>query len=135
MPFLVLYMEVFKIEKYQVKVNNTTINVDSLSFEFAQQDSESSGRSEDLTMYRDVLGLINKISCGFEFLQGNELSTILNIVKHIKSASVTYVDPTDGVVTKNMYVAADTVKVKLLNGEYVSEPFEIRFIQMDGDEV
>lgn len=128
-------MEVFQIEKYQIKVNDTTINVDNLSFEYAQQDSEASTRSEDLTMYREVLGLINKIYCGFEHLQGAELATVLHIIKHVKSANVTYVDPVDGVVTKNMYVVADTVKVMILNGIYVAEPFEIRFIQMDGDEV
>ena len=35
------------MEKYQIKVNNTTLNVDHLDFEYSQQDSESSGRSED----------------------------------------------------------------------------------------
>ena len=123
------------MEKYQIKVNNTTLNVDHLEFEYSQQDSESSGRSEDLTMYRDVLGLINKISCGFDYKQGSELTTLLNIAKHTTSASVTYIDPTDGEVTKNMYVTCDVIKVQLLNGVYVAEPFEMRFIQMDGDEV
>ena len=123
------------MEKYQVKVGNTILNCDHIGFEYSQQDSESTGRSEDLTMYRDVLGLINKVSCGFDYKQGSELSTLLNIVKHTKSTSFTYVDPVDGEVTKNMYVTSDAVKVMLINGEYVAEPFEMRFIQMDGDEV
>lgn len=123
------------MKKYQIKINNTTIDVDHLGFEYSQQDSESSGRSEDLTMYREVLGLINKIYVGFEPKTGSELNTILNIVKHTTSASVTYVDPLDGEVTKNMYVVSDKVEVELLNGEYWSKPFEIRCTQMNGDEV
>lgn len=123
------------MEKYQVKINNTTINVDHLGFEFSQQDGDSSGRSEDATMYRDVLGLINKIYLGFDYKKGNELTTLLNIVKHTESASITYNDPLDGEVTKNMYVVCDKMNVLLLNGEYVAEPFEIRCTQMDVDEV
>lgn len=123
------------MEKHQIKVNDITLNVDHLGFEYSQQDSESSGRSEDLTMYRDVLGLINKVTCGFDYKQGNELLTLLNIAKHTTSASVTYYDPSDGEVTKNMYVNCDPIKVLLLNDAYVAEPFEMRFTQMDGDEV
>lgn len=123
------------MEKYQIKINNTTLNVDHLGFEYSQQDSESSGRSEDLTMYRDVLGLINKVTCGFDYKQGSELTTLLNIAKHTTSANVTYVDPSDGEVTKKMYVTCDPIKVLLLEGKYVAEPFEMRLIQMDGDEV
>lgn len=123
------------MEKYQVKVNTTTLNCDHISFEYSQQDSESSGRSENLTMYRDVLGLINKIYCGFDYKQGSELTSLLNIAKHVTSASVTYVDPEAGEVTKNMYVTCDKIEVLLINDVYIAQPFEMRFIQMDGDAV
>ena len=118
------------MEKYQIKVNNTTINADHLSFEYSQLDSESSGRSEDGTMFRDVIGMTNKVYASFDYKQGNELSTLLKLTD-LTSASVTYIDPKDGEVTRNMYIVCDKIEILLLNGVYVAEPFEMRFIQMD----
>lgn len=118
------------MEKYQIKVNNTTINCDHLGFEYSQLDSESSGRSEDGTMYRDVIGMTNKVYAKFDYKQGTELSNLLNL-SDLTSASVTYIDPKDGQVTRNMYIVCDKIEVLLLNGVYVAEPFEMRFIQMD----
>lgn len=118
------------MEKYQIKVNNTTINVDHLGFEYSQLDSESSGRSEDGTMYRDVIGMTNKVYAKFDYKQGTELSNLLKL-SNLTSASVTYIDPKDGQVTRSMYIVCDKIEINLLNGVYVAEPFEMRFIQMD----
>lgn len=118
------------MEKYQIKVNNTTINVDHLGFEYSQLDSESSGRSEDGTMYRDVIGMTNKVYAKFDYKQGSELSNLLAL-SNLTSASVTYNDPKDGQVTRNMYVVCDKIEVLLVNDVYIAEPFEMRFIQMD----
>lgn len=120
------------MNKYQIKVNNTTINCDHLGFEYSQLDSESSGRSEDGTMFRDVIGMTNKIYAGFDYKTGNELTTLLNIAE-LTNATVTYNDAKGGEVTKNMYVVCDKINVLLLNGNYVAEPFEMRFIQLDVD--
>ena len=120
------------MEKYQIKVNNTLINCDHLGFEYSSLDSESSGRSEDGTMYRDVIGMTNKVYAGFDYKQGNELSTLLALAD-LTSASVTYINPKNGEVTKNMYIVCDKIEVDLLNGVYVARPFEMRFIQMDVD--
>lgn len=118
------------MEKYQIKINNTTINADHLGFEYSQLDSEASGRAEDGTMYRDVIGMTNKVYAKFDYKQGAELSNLLALAD-LKSASITYIDPKDGQVTRNMYVVCDRIEVLLLNGVYVAEPFEMRFIQMD----
>lgn len=120
------------MEKYQIIVNGTTINADHLGFEYSQLDSESSGRSEDGTMYRDVIGRTNKVYAKFDYKQGNELSNLLNLAD-LTSASVTYIDPKEGQVTKNMYVTCDKIDVLLINDIYIAEPFEMRFIQMDVD--
>lgn len=120
------------MEKYQIKINNTTINCDHLGFEYSQQDSEASGRTEDGAMHRDVIGIVNKIHCGFEYLSGSPLQTILKLRK-LTEANVSYYDPTDGLVTKKMYVTFDKIDVNLIDGDYVAEPFDIRFIQMDVD--
>lgn len=118
------------MEKYQIKVNNTTINADHLGFEYSQLDSESSGRAEDGTMYRDVIGMTNKVYAKFDYKQGTELTNLLSLAD-LTSANVTYIDPKDGQVTRNMYIVCDKIEVLLLDGNYVAEPFEMRFIQMD----
>lgn len=120
------------MEKYQIKINDTTINADHISFEYSQLDGESSGRTEDGTMIRDVIGMTNKIYASFDYKQGEELSTLLKLTD-LKSANVTYIDPKDGQVTKNMYIVCDKIEIFLLNGAYVAEPFEMRLIQMDTD--
>ena len=118
------------MEKYQMKVNGTLINCDHLGFEYSQLDSEASGRGEDGTMYRDVIGMTNKVSAGFDYKQGSELSALLKLAD-VTSAEVTYVCPKDGEVTRHMYVVCDKIEVILLDGVYTAEPFEMRFIQMD----
>ena len=118
------------MEKYQIKVNDTTINADHLSFEYSQLDSEASGRAEDGTMYRDVIGMTNKVYAKFDYKQGTDLSNLLKLTD-LTSANVTYIDPKDGQVTRNMYVVCDKIEILLLNGVYTAEPFEMRFIQMD----
>lgn len=120
------------MEKYQIKVNDITVNADHLGFEYSQLDSESSGRSEDGTMYRDVIGMTNKIYAKFDYKQGNELSNLLALTD-LTSASVTYICPKKGQITRNMYITCDKIEVLLLDGVYTAEPFEMRFIQMDVD--
>ena len=120
------------MEKYQIKVNNTTIDCDHLGFEYSQLDSESSGRAEDGTMHRDVIGMQRKIYAKFDYVRGSQLTNILNLAD-ITSASVTFYDPKDGLLTKQMYVTMDKIEVLLQDGTYVAEPFEMRFIQMDVD--
>lgn len=120
------------MEKYQIIVNGITINADHLGFEYSHLDSESSGRSEDGTMFRDVIGMTNKIYAKFDYKQGSELSSLLKLTD-LESASVTYISPKEGQVTKNMYITCDKIEVLLLNGVYTAEPFEMRFIQMDVD--
>ena len=122
------------MEKYEIKINNTTVEADELGFEYSQLDSESSGRSEDGTMYRDVIGMTNKVYAKFYYKKGSELSTLLSLAD-LTSANVTYIDPKDGQVTRSMYIVCDKIEVLLLNGVYTAEPFEMRFIQMSVDQL
>lgn len=117
------------MEKYQIKVNNTILNCDELGFEYSQLDSESSGRSEDGTMHRDVIGVQRKIYAKFSYVRGQTLSNILNIAD-LKSANVTFYDPKDGLLTKKMYMTCEQINVLLQDGTYVAKPFEMHFIQM-----
>ena len=120
----------------EFKVDGVLFSADDISYEYQQQDNENSGRSDDGTMYRDVVGLLNKVSYDFKSYPGAEqLSNILKLLRKT-SCDLEYYDLAEmDFVTKNMYVVGDAIKAKKIDGEMTAEPFQIRFIQMDMDEV
>lgn len=126
------------MNKYEIKVDNNTFIVDDISFEYSQQDGDSAGRSDDGTMYRDVVGMITKVSCDFkdsDKWSGATLTTLLQLLKK-KSCSFNFYNPMSGIRdTKNMYVVSDQVKVYMLDDVEHAQPFQIRFIQMDVDNI
>lgn len=126
------------MDKYEIQVDGITYIVDDIGFEYSQQDGDSAGRSDDGTMYRDVVGLINKVSCDFKDSDKWNGATLSNLLKLIKktSCSFNYFDPMENQrVTKRMYVVSDPIKVYLIDGVYYAQPFQIRFIQMDVDTI
>lgn len=127
------------MNKYEIQVDGTTYAVDGISYEYSQLDGDSAGRSEDGTMYRDVIGLTNKVSCDFKDKnkwRGANLSNLLKLVEKT-SCSFNYFDIKKNTrVTKNMYVVADSIKATLVNDEFILEDdFQIRFIQMNVDNI
>ena len=134
-------MSVSNPTKNEIVVNgNILIDVDNISFEYSQQDSEASGNSEDGTMYRDVIGLKNKLYCKFddpEKRSGTNLDNLLYLIS-LSSMNVNYYDRrTKARVTKSMYFVVDKIQLNPceINGDYIAEPFEARFIQMTIDSV
>ena len=127
------------MNKYEIQVDGTTYVVDGISYEYSQLDGDSAGRSEDGTMYRDVIGLTNKVSCDFidkSKWKGATLSNLLKLVEKT-SCSFNYFDiKKNARITKNMYVVADSIKVTIINDEFVlGDDFQIRFIQMNVDDI
>ena len=126
------------MNKYEIKVDEATFIVDDISYEYAQLDSENAGRSEDGTMYRDVIGLTNKVSCDFNDKDKWKDATLSEILKLVEktSCSFNYFDIKDNQrVTKDMYIVSDPIKINLINDEVIAQPFQIRFIQMDVDNI
>lgn len=128
-------------EKNEIVVNSKIlITVDKLSYEYSQQDSEASGNSEDGTMYRDVIGLKNKIYCKFEdpeLRTGTNLDNLLELIS-LSSMNVNYYDRRKKArTTKSMYFVVDKIELNPceINNDYIAEPFEARFIQMTIDSV
>lgn len=123
------------MNKGQFKVDNVLFSADAISYEYSQLDGESAGRSDDGTMYRDVIGLTNKVSYDFNsFRSEEEISNILKLLEKT-SCSLYYYDLKErSWITKNMYIVGDAVQAKAIGDEFTSEPFQIRFIQMDVDE-
>lgn len=129
-------------QKNEVIINGTTvITFDLISYEYAQQDSEASGNSEDGTMYRDVIGLKNKIYLKFddpELRSGTNLDNILDLLNE-SSMTVNYYDKKKKTrVSKLMYFVCDKIKSQpttVDDDAFIAEPFEGRFIEMTIDPV
>ena len=124
------------MNKNQFKVDNVVFSADAVGYEYSQLDGESAGRSDDGTMYRDVIGLTNKVSYDFnDFRSEEDISNILKLLEKT-SCSLYYYDLKEmNWVTKDMYVVGDAIQAKAIGTEFTSEPFQIRFIQMDVDDV
>lgn len=126
------------MNKYEIQVDGTTYVVDDISYEYTQLDGDNAGRSDDGTMYRDVIGLTNKVSCDFndkDKWKGTTLSNLLKLVKKT-SCSFNYFDVKENQrITKQMYIVSDAIKINLINDEFIAQPFQIRFIQMDVDNI
>jgi hypothetical protein len=119
---------------------NKLLKIDLISYEYSQQDSEASGNSEDGTMYRDVIGLKNKIFLKFEdpeLRSGSNLDTILSLL-NLSSMQVNYYDKKKKQrITLLMYFVCDKITSQpcRIDGDFIVEPFEARFIQMTIDPV
>lgn len=116
------------------------LKIDLISYEYSQQDSEASGNSEDGTMYRDVIGLKNKLYLQFddpELRSGDNLDVIMQLLGET-NMNVNYYDKrAKARVTKLMYFVCDKLKSQpcRIDGDFIVEPFEARFIQMTIDPV
>lgn len=119
-------------QKYEVIINNSiTLTADGMSWEYPQTDGEGSGATDENMMYREVLPERDKIS--LFFAQDKTEAEIRQIlaVRAMDECSVNFYDLRAGKrLTKTMYPVSDAIKAKgLINGEFIVEPFELRFIQ------
>lgn len=118
--------------KYQVVINDSTVlDADGMGWDYPQTDGEGSGATDENVMYREVLPERDKITLSFS--SGTSEATIRTIlaVRKLSSCKVNFYDLRAGArVTKTMYPVSDEIKAKsLVNGEFIVEPFELRFIQ------
>lgn len=120
------------MQKYEVVINsNITLIADGIGWEYPQTDGEGSGATDENVMIREVLPERDKITLRFEKGKTEaEIRTILD-VRALDECEVNFYDLRAGErLTKTMYPVADTINAHMLvNGEFVCEPFELRFIQ------
>ena len=119
-------------DKYRVVINSsTTIYPDGMGWDYPQTDGEGSGATDENVMYREVLPERDKITLSFS--SGTTEATVRTIlgIRLLVSCSVNFWDLREGTrVTRTMYPVSDEIKAKsLINGEFIVEPFELRFIQ------
>lgn len=119
------------MNKHEIQVNGLTYQCDSIWYNYDQTDSEQSTRTDENILIRDVLPEMVKIGVRFEHPTETEVSRILKMRK-LEECSVTYWCIRDQqYVTKHMYPVSDDIKVmSSIDGSFIVEPFEIRFIQM-----
>ncbi len=105
-----------------------------LSWEYPQTDGEGSGATDENVMIREVLPERDKLVLKFSGrnLSEADLRKILT-VRRKDECTVNFYDIAEGKrMTKKMYPSADAINADLFfdDGEFVVEPFELRFIQM-----
>lgn len=117
------------MEKNQFKIDDTIYTADGIGWEYSMQEGDNAGRSDDGTMYHDVIGMIKKVYYDFKDYRNEEkTSSLINLLEET-DCQVTYYDLKEkNFVTKSMYVAGDKITALLINDEFHTEPFQIRFI-------
>lgn len=121
------------MEKYEVMINSSIIlKADQMSWEYPQTDGEGSGATDENIMIREVLPERDKISLSFkgEGMTESDIRKVLTVRK-MDSCTVDYYDLRSGArVTRTMYPVSDAIKTKaLIDGNFIVESFELRFIQ------
>ena len=124
------------MKKTQFEADGQIFTADDISYEYAQLDGDNAGRSEDGTMHRDVIGLTNKVSYDFKDYRGDDdISRILKLLKKTECTLKYYDLKEKGFITRHMYVVGDKVQAKFIGDVITAEPFQIRFIQMNVDDI
>ena len=121
------------MDRYEVKINdNIILKAAGMSWEYPQTDGEGSGANDENVFYREVLPERDKIVLKFDNdLSEKDIRTIL-AVRSMVECTVNYYDLREGErIDRIMYPVSDAIVAKaLINGEFIVEPFELRFVQM-----
>lgn len=122
------------MEKHIVLINGTDrLKADEIISEFAIQDSKASGRGEDLYMYREILGGINKYTIKINYATGEQL----NILRRLSRRPMVDIDiysPIEG-RRRQMKVSVkhEKLEVIILGGVEYAKPLELSFTQVGKD--
>jgi hypothetical protein len=112
---------------------NGSINLvpDKISYGYPQTDGEGSGATDENRMFREVLPERDTLKLLFSY-PSEAVAQKLMQVRALVDCSVNFYDlRSRSRVTKTMYpVGDDLVTHALLSGEFIFEPYELRFVQM-----
>lgn len=117
------------MKKNEFKINNVIYTADGIGWEYSMQEGDNAGRSDDGTMYHDVIGMIKKVYYDFkDYRDEDKASCLINLLEET-DCQITYYDLKEkGFVTKSMYIVGDKITGVLINDEFHTEPFQIRFV-------
>lgn len=117
------------MEKKEFKINNKSYIADDISWEYAMQEGENAGRSDDGSMWHDEIGMLTKVYYDFKsYIDEDGVSELINLIGK-SDVNVTYYDlKAKNFVTKSVYIAGDKITAVLINDNFVTKPFQIRLI-------
>lgn len=113
---------------YEIEVDGKLITVDDIRPAYEQQDSEKSGRVENLDMYREVLGVLTPFYITCEYVYGQKLQDLKNIIR-TKAVTVKYYNWFyNKVITEKFYAKQKDIQLLNIGGTEYAEKIEISFI-------
>jgi hypothetical protein len=117
------------MEKKQFKINDKIYTADDIGWEYAMQEGEKAGRSDDGSMWHDEIGMLNKVYYDFkDYKDEDGVSELINLIGK-SDVDVTFYDlKTKSYITKSMYVTGDKITAVLINDVFMAKPFQIRII-------
>lgn len=125
------------MEKWEINIDGIgVLNVDKIDPEFAIQDSKSSGRGENLIMFREILGGINKFSCEINYPTGKQLTILRKLLKK-PIANINVYNSNEGIRRElNVNVKCEKIPIIILNGdEYGDGKIVVSFTQTGKDNI
>lgn len=117
------------MEKKHFKINDKIYTADNIAWEYSMQEGEQAGRTDDGSMWHDVIGMLSKVYYDFmDYKDEDGVSELINLIGE-SDVNVTYYDlKSKSFVTRSVYITGDKITAKLINGSFVIEPFQIRLI-------
>lgn len=117
------------MEKKHFKINDKVYTADNIAWEYSMQEGEQAGRTDDGSMWHDVIGMLSKVYYDFmDYKDEDGVSELINLIGE-SDVNVTYYDlKSKSFVTRSMYITGDKITAKLINDSFVIEPFQIRLI-------
>ncbi len=117
------------MEKTQFEVDGIIFDANDIDWEYSLQEGDNAGRSDDGTMYHDVVGMLNKVYYDFyDFRDEDATSELINLLEKTDCQLKYYDLKEKKFITKSMYVSGDKISVHYIKGEFYADPFQIRFI-------
>ena len=116
------------MKKNEFKINNNIISADAIGWEYSLQEGEKAGRTDDGTMWHDVVGMLEKVSYDFiDYRDEEATSFLIGLLEETDTNVTFYYLKERSFVTKSMYVSGDKIQAKLIDDEFYTERFQIRF--------
>lgn len=125
------------MENWKIQIDGIgVLNVDEISPIFAIQDSKASGRSENLIMFREILGGVNSFNCAINYPEGENLRILRDLSKK-PIVNINIYNPNEGIRrTMQTSVKCEKIPTKILAGkEYGDGKIEVSFTQTGKDDV
>lgn len=116
------------MKKNEFKINGKVISANKIGWEYQLQEGDDSGRVEDGTMFHDVVGMLTKVYYDFiDYRDEESTSFLINLLKETEADIEFYDLKTRSFETKNMYISGDKIEATLINDEFYTKPFQLRF--------